>query len=79
MFVKDLFEQTIKGSFISIIKLYQLAISPLFKPTCRFYPSCSNYAIEAIKKKSLFYAGLSITSRVLRCNPLFKGGEDPVK
>ena len=79
MFVKNLFEQTIKGSVISIVKLYQLAISPMFRPTCRFYPNCSDYAIEAIKKKSLFDAGFLIISRVLRCNPLFKGGEDPVK
>tara|TARA_B100001142_G_scaffold82719_1_gene83782 strand:- start:1071 stop:1226 length:156 start_codon:yes stop_codon:yes gene_type:complete len=48
-------------------------------PTCRFHPTCSNYAIEALKTKPLFEAFYLISARVLRCNPLFDGGEDPVK
>jgi hypothetical protein len=64
--------------FIYIIKGYQIFISPLFPPSCRYFPTCSEYAVEAIERygpaKGL---GLAIR-RVLRCNPFFKGGYDPV-
>ena len=64
--------------FCVLIRAYQICISPLFPSCCRFTPSCSAYALEAIKKygaaKGLF---LSI-KRICKCNPFHKGGYDPV-
>nr|WP_084813612.1 membrane protein insertion efficiency factor YidD [Desulfogranum japonicum] len=61
------------------IRGYQLCISPLFPPTCRFSPTCSQYAMDAVKKYGVFRgAGMAIW-RVLRCHPFSKGGYDPVK
>ncbi len=63
---------------ILIIRFYQKFISPLFPPSCRFYPSCSEYALEAISKYGFFKGGFKATWRILRCNPFSKGGHDPV-
>ncbi|MBR4151395.1 MAG: membrane protein insertion efficiency factor YidD [Selenomonadaceae bacterium] len=63
---------------ISIIKFYQKWLSPLKAPCCRFVPTCSNYAIEALKKYGLARGGLLTLKRILRCNPFCKGGYDPV-
>jgi putative membrane protein insertion efficiency factor len=67
-----------KKVLIEIIRLYQRFISPLFPPVCRFYPTCSSYAIEAISKygalKGLFLA----IRRIGRCHPFNSGGFDPV-
>ena len=64
---------------IFLIKLYQRIISPLKrKPACRFYPTCSSYAVEAYEKHG-FFAGTYLTvRRVVRCNPFCKGGIDHV-
>ncbi|HNR88004.1 MAG TPA: membrane protein insertion efficiency factor YidD [Spirochaetota bacterium] len=72
----------INGLFIALaiglIQLYQLLLSPLLPPACRFYPSCSAYAIEALRKFGLV-KGLALAAyRILRCNPLCRGGYDPV-
>lgn len=70
--------QIINKIFITIIKSYQKLISPLTGNNCRFYPSCSQYSITAFKRFNIFKAfWLSIT-RILRCNPFFKGGIDYV-
>lgn len=61
---------------ITLIRFYQKRISPLFGPKCRFYPSCSQYAILAIRKYGLFKGLLKAFFRILRCNPLSKGGID---
>ncbi|MBR5451977.1 MAG: membrane protein insertion efficiency factor YidD [Clostridia bacterium] len=67
-----------KNLFIWLIKFYQKNISPAKAPCCRFTPTCSNYAIEAFRKHGTF-KGLFLTLwRILRCNPLCKGGYDPV-
>ena len=79
MFLKNFFGQTIRRLFLFLIKGYQLTISPLIGPSCRFHPTCSNYAAEVVKKKSLFVAAYLIVFRLARCNPFFKGGEDPVR
>ena len=79
MVLKSLPGQIIKRIFLVFIRGYQITISPLIGPSCRFHPTCSNYAVEAIEKKSLFVATFLIIVRLLRCNPLFKGGEDPVR
>lgn len=61
-----------------IIRLYQLVISPLLPPSCRFYPSCSMYAREAITRHGV-WRGLRLTGwRLLRCHPFHPGGWDPV-
>lgn len=63
---------------IILIKLYQKTLSPLFAGSCRFYPSCSHYGIEAFRVHG-FFRGLILTlSRILRCNPFSEGGFDPV-
>lgn len=68
-----------RGLFIFLIKGYQKVISPLLPPSCRFYPSCSEYGIEAIKKHGVFKGGIMTVWRILRCNPFSKGGYDPVR
>tara|TARA_B100001094_G_C17861799_1_gene637789 strand:+ start:45 stop:257 length:213 start_codon:yes stop_codon:yes gene_type:complete len=67
-----------KTIFVYIIKLYQYTISPLLGPHCRFNPTCSNYAIEAIKKHNILKASFIIIKRISRCHPWGKSGEDPV-
>lgn len=67
-----------KKVLISLIRFYQRRISPLKKPCCRFYPTCSAYAIEAIAKKGIIRGSAMATWRILRCNPFGKGGFDPV-
>lgn len=67
-----------------MIKIYQFFKKNLIfigfsKPTCRFYPSCSEYCSQTIKKKKFPQSLLLCIYRVLRCNPLNKGGYDPVK
>lgn len=68
-----------KMILIGLIKLYKKIISPLLGQRCRFYPSCSDYAILAIERKGFIKAVFLISYRLLRCNPLFKGGYDPLK
>ena len=63
---------------IGLIRFYQLFISPMFGPSCRFYPSCSQYAIEAIKIHGIFKGSFLAVRRVLRCHPGCDGGLDPV-
>lgn len=65
--------------FIFPIKLYQKFISPLLPPSCRFYPTCSEYAVQAITKYGIFLGGAKAIWRILRCNPFNKGGLDPLK
>lgn len=64
--------------FCKLIRFYQICISPLFPSCCRFYPTCSNYALEAIHKYGAFKGFFLTTKRILRCNPFVKGGFDPV-
>ena len=64
--------------FIGLIRAYQVTLSPFLGPACRFYPSCSEYAYQAVVRhgplKGLFLA----VKRVLRCHPFHPGGVDPV-
>lgn len=69
----------IKNLAISIIRFYRNFFSINKLPSCRFYPSCSSYAIEAIQKRGLLKGMFLSIVRILRCNPLSKGGYDPVK
>ncbi|MEI7615908.1 MAG: membrane protein insertion efficiency factor YidD [Actinomycetota bacterium] len=65
--------------FILIIKGYKKVISPLLPPSCRFYPSCSTYAIQSLEKYGIIKGSIKAIYRILRCNPFNKGGYDPVK
>ena len=64
---------------ILLIKLYQKTISPMLVPSCRYYPTCSNYALQAIEKHGFFKGGFMATGRILRCHPFSPGGYDPIK
>ena len=66
------------GLCVGMIRLYQITISPLLGPVCRYYPSCSHYGLEAIKTHRTA-KGIALTAaRILRCNPWSDGGLDPV-
>lgn len=67
-----------KDYLVRIIRFYQKHISPLFPPMCRYYPTCSHYAVEAIQVHGAFKGSVLSLLRLLRCNQLFKGGYDPV-
>jgi uncharacterized protein len=67
-----------KKIVIGLIRFYQLFISPLFPPHCRFYPTCSQYALEAVKKYGVFRGGFMAIKRIAKCHPFHKGGYDPV-
>lgn len=60
------------------IRLYQRVLSPLFPPTCRFTPTCSNYAVTALERHGLFRGGWLALRRIGRCHPWNPGGYDPV-
>lgn len=63
---------------IKLIRVYQIFISPMIGPRCRFTPSCSKYAIEAINLHGIVKGCWLAGSRLIRCNPLCEGGYDPV-
>lgn len=69
----------IRWLFIKCIRFYQLWISPALPPSCRYYPTCSQYAIEALQKKGFIKGFFMACYRILRCNPFSKGGFDPVE
>lgn len=64
--------------FVLLIRVYQRLISPLFPPSCRFTPTCSNYAVEAITRHGIFKGTWLAAKRLAKCHPLHKGGYDPV-
>ncbi|MBS3945151.1 MAG: membrane protein insertion efficiency factor YidD [Melioribacter sp.] len=68
-----------RSIFIYFIKLYQKLISPMFPPSCRFYPTCSEYAVQSFEKHGVVKGGAKSVWRILRCNPFNKGGYDPVE
>ena len=64
---------------VAVFRVYQYVISPLFPPACRFVPSCSQYAIEAVTKHGAIRGGFLALWRIARCHPFSRGGFDPVK
>ena len=64
-------------AFIGFVRVYQIAVSPLLPATCRFQPTCSAYAIEAMRKYGFVVGGFKTAWRLVRCTPLCKGGHDP--
>ncbi|MCL5031185.1 MAG: membrane protein insertion efficiency factor YidD [Bacteroidetes bacterium] len=67
-----------RNIFVLFIRGYQKFLSPLFPPSCRFYPTCSEYAVQAFQKYGVFKGGTKAAWRILRCNPFNKGGYDPL-
>lgn len=64
--------------FVLPIRLYQLLISPLLPPACRFEPNCSRYAVDAILGHGVLRGSWLAISRIARCHPFHRGGHDPV-
>ncbi len=68
-----------KKIIIFLIDFYQKQISPLKKPTCRFYPTCSVYAKQAVIKYGALKGSFFAIKRILKCHPFHEGGYDPLK
>ena len=61
---------------VALIRLYQLTVSPLLPPACRFYPSCSQYALVAVRERGVLAGGWLALARLARCHPWNPGGVD---
>ena len=70
--------ETAKAIVLTLLRAYKWAISPMFLPACRYVPTCSEYAMEAVDRYGILRGGWMAVRRVLRCHPLVKGGYDPV-
>ncbi|MFO7154001.1 MAG: membrane protein insertion efficiency factor YidD [Caldicoprobacter oshimai] len=68
-----------KSFLIGIIRCYQRAISPLLPNSCRFYPTCSEYAVQAVERYGVLKGLYMGIKRVLKCHPFHPGGYDPVE
>ena len=68
----------LKWPLVFLVQFYRYAIGPLLPPSCRYYPSCSTYALEALEKHGGLKGGWLTMKRVARCNPFTPGGYDPV-
>lgn len=73
----SLIERGLTFAIVKIVRFYQLAISPMFGPCCRFTPTCSQYCLLAIQKYGVFVGVLKTIGRILRCHPFSRGGYDP--
>jgi putative membrane protein insertion efficiency factor len=62
----------------SLLRFYKLTLSPLLGNRCRFYPSCSEYCVQAVEGHGVFVGGWLAFKRVIKCHPFHPGGEDPV-
>ncbi len=67
-----------RSILIAVLRGYRYVISPLFGPCCRFHPTCSCYAVEAIERHGVWRGGYFAIRRIARCNPFHPGGLDPV-
>jgi len=67
-----------KRVLVLIVRGYQIGISPLLPPSCRYYPTCSAYAVEALEKHGAAKGSWLALRRILRCHPFHAGGYDPV-
>ena len=68
----------LSAALIQLLRGYKWAISPLFPPSCRYVPTCSEYAVEAIARHGVLRGGALAVWRLVRCHPFVKGGFDPV-
>jgi len=69
----------VRSLILSTLRFYKARISPQLPPACRYTPTCSEYAIEAIERRGVVIGGLLAAKRVLSCNPFSRGGYDPVR
>lgn len=67
-----------KRALLGAIRFYRRHISPMFPPCCRFIPTCSAYALEAVEKYGALKGGFLALKRILKCHPFHPGGYDPV-
>jgi putative membrane protein insertion efficiency factor len=67
-----------RSAAIALLRVYQRTLSPLLGPRCKYYPSCSEYAVQAIGRYGILRGSVLATWRLLRCNPFSHGGYDPV-
>jgi len=67
-----------RRAVVLLLRFYQRFISPVFGPRCRYYPSCSEYAVQAVERFGILRGLVLAGWRLLRCNPLSRGGFDPV-
>ena len=67
-----------KKVLMALVRFYRRYISPMRQPCCRFVPTCSQYALEALEKYGALKGGWLALKRILRCHPFCKGGYDPV-
>lgn len=65
-------------AILALVRLYQFTLSPILGPSCRFYPSCSEYAYQAVHRHGLFHGVVLSIKRILKCHPFNPGGVDPV-
>jgi putative membrane protein insertion efficiency factor len=68
----------VKHVLIFFVRAYQVGLSPLLPASCRYYPSCSAYAVEALDKHGALRGGWLAAKRIMRCHPFRAGGYDPV-
>lgn len=67
-----------KTILVGLIRFYQIFISPFKRPSCRFYPTCSEYSVQALQKYGLIKGMWKSLKRILKCHPFHPGGHDPV-
>ena len=77
-FIVNFISKAMTGFIVYIIKLYKIFVSPVMPPSCKYYPTCSVYSIQAIKRFGLIKGGYLSLKRILSCNPFSSGGFDPV-
>ena len=68
-----------KSLILSGLRFYKARISPQLPPACRYTPTCSEYAIDAIERRGVLVGGFLAAKRVISCNPFSRGGYDPVR
>ncbi|MEN6665658.1 MAG: membrane protein insertion efficiency factor YidD [Phycisphaerae bacterium] len=73
------FDRAVVEVLVAAVRLYQVTLSPIVGRTCRFTPTCSNYFIEAVRTKGALRGTAKGLWRIVRCNPLCRGGYDPVE
>ena len=70
--------RAVRTALVLAVRGYQVAISPMLPPSCRYYPTCSQYAVEALERHGAWRGGWLALRRILRCHPFRPGGYDPV-
>ena len=71
--------QLAKSFVLGLLRAYKWTLSPMLPPSCRYVPTCSEYAMEAVERHGVMRGSWMALLRILRCHPFVKGGHDPVK